>query len=215
MFRRHQLAIRNSPTLRFISVALVGGLVAASANGCSDPEKSISRVAFDSQIQPGTHKSTECGQTGTWFTIGSFGNPVLGRVNPDDPESPLKDPVVPIDDGAADQQGTVAVSCSVTPEGEGFKVAAHAELSGATGGAVTLQGHFNKTGDQPGIIVALTRRGETFTDTNCVARFDTVLGHAVAAGRVWAQVECPNAENPGAQKVCESKAQFRFENCAQ
>ena len=215
MFRRHQLSVRNSPTLRFISVAFVCGLVAASANGCSDPEKAVSRVAFDSTVQPGTHKSTECGKTGTWFTIGSFGNPALGRTNPDDPESPLKDPVVPIDDGAADQQGTVAVSCSVTPEGEGFHVAAHAELTGATGGAVTLQGHFNKTGDQPGITVALTKSGETFTDTNCTAKFDTLLGHAVAAGRVWAEVDCANAERPSAQQICASHAHFRFENCAQ
>lgn len=215
MFRRHQLAVSNSPTLRLISVAFVAGLVAVSINGCSDPEKAVSRVAFESQIQPGTHKSTECGQTGEWFHIGSFGNPALGRKVPTDPESPLIDPVVPIEDGAADQQGTVAASCSVTPEGEGFHVAAHAELSGATGGAVTLQGHFNKTGDQPAITVALTRRGVTFTDVNCTARFDTVLGHAVAAGRVWAQVDCPNAENPGAQQICASSAQFRFENCAQ
>jgi hypothetical protein len=209
MFRRHQLS------LRFMSLAFVAGVVAMSANGCSDPEKAVSRVAFDSQIQPGTHKSTECGQTGTWFTIGSFGNPALGRTDPANPESPLKDPVVPIDDGAPNQQGTVAVSCSVTPEGEGFHVAAHAELTGATGGAVTLQGHFNKTGDQPDIIVALTKRGVTFTDSHCTATFDTSLGHAVAAGRVWAQVECPNSENPGAQQICASKAQFRFENCAQ
>jgi hypothetical protein len=215
MFRRHQLAVRNSPTLRFISVAFVAGVVGVSAYGCSDPAKATSRVAFDSQVQPGTHKSTECGQTGEWFTIGSFGNPALGRTNPDDPNSPLKDPVVPIDDGAADQQGTVAVSCSVTAEGDGFKVAAHAELSGATGGAVTLQGHFNKAGDQPDITVALTKRGETFTDSHCVARFDTLLGHAVAAGRVWAYVDCPNAENSGAQQICASHAQFRFENCAQ
>jgi hypothetical protein len=215
MFRRHQLAVRNSPPLRFISVAFVAGLVAVSANGCSDPAKATPRVAFDSQVQPGTHKSTECGQTGPWFSIGSFGNPALGRVNDADPTSPLKDPVVPIDDGAADQQGTVAVSCSVTPDGDGFRVAAHAELTGATGGAVTLQGHFNKAGDQPGIVVALTRRGETFTDNNCVARFDTVLGHAVAAGRVWALVDCPNAENSGAQQTCASHAQFRFENCTQ
>ena len=215
MFRRHQLSVRNSPALRFISVAFAAGLVAVSTNGCSEDEKATSRVAFDSRVQPGTHKSADCGQTGTWFTIGTFGNPALGRTNPADPESPLIDPVIPIDDGAADQQGTVVVSCSVTPEGEGFKVAAHAELTGATGGAVTLQGHFNKTGDQPDIIVALTKRGETFTDTKCVARFDTLLGHSVAAGRVWAQVDCPNAENPGAQKTCESHAQFRFENCAQ
>ncbi len=217
MFRRHQLSVtvRNSPTLRFMSVAFVASVIVASANGCSEDEKAVSRVAFESKVQPGTHKSTECGQTGTWFTIGSFGNPVLGRVNPDDPESPLKDPVVPIEDGAADQQGTVAVSCSVTPDGDGFRVATNAVLTGATGGSVTIEGRFTKTGEQTGVRVALTKRGVTFAENNCVATFDTSLGHAVAAGRVWAQVKCANAENPGAQQICASEAQFRFENCAQ
>ncbi len=209
MFRRHQLS------LRFMSLAFVAGVVAMSANGCSDPENAVSRVAFESLIQPGTHKPSECGQTGTWFTIGRFGTPRLGRTDPNNPESPLIDPVVPIEDGAPDQQGTVVASCSITPEGEGFRVAAHAELSGATGGAVTIQGHFNKTGDQPDITVALTKRAVTFTDSHCTAKFDTLLGHAVASGRVWAQVDCPNAENPGAQQICASSAQFRFENCAQ
>src|SRR6476469_5254186 len=92
MFRRQ---------LRFtsvVSVTLVTGLIVATANGCSDDKQATPRVAFESTVSPGTHKSADCGKTGTWFTIGSFGNPALGRVNPDDPESPLKDPVVPIDD---------------------------------------------------------------------------------------------------------------------
>jgi hypothetical protein len=204
MFRRHHLCF-----------AVIAGVVALSANGCSDPEQATPRITFDSQVFPGTHKSTECGKTGTWFTIGSFGNPALGRTNPMDPESPLIDPVKPVDDGAEDQQGVAVVSCSVVEEGDGYKVQAHAELTGATGGAVTIVGHFGKAGDQPEISVSLTKRGETFKDDHCTARFDTTLGHAVAAGRVWAQVECANAEYASAQQICASKAQFRFENCSQ
>ncbi|MDB4935997.1 MAG: hypothetical protein JWP87_2969 [Labilithrix sp.] len=214
MFRRHHLSA-SLRSVRFASVVLVTGLVAASANGCSDPEQATPRVAFDSSVFPGKHPATGCGKTGTWFTIGNFGNPALGRMNPADPESPLIDPVVPIDDGAADQQGTVSISCSVAEDGDGFQVKAHAELTGATGGAVTISGRFTKDGDQPDITVALTTHGETFTDAHCTASFDKTLGHAVAAGRVWAQVVCPNAEYQSAQQICESKAQFRFENCAQ
>jgi hypothetical protein len=211
MFRRHQL----SANLRFASVAFVTAIVAASANGCSDPEQATPRITFESQVFPGTHKSTECGKTGTWFTIGSFGNPARGRVNPEDPESPFIEPVKPVDDGGEDQQGVAVVSCSVTEDGDGFQVKAHAELTGATGGAVTITGRFTKAGDQPDISVALTKRGETFTDQHCTARYDTVAGQTVAAGRVWASVECANAEFPSAQQICASKAQFRFENCAQ
>lgn len=208
MFRHHSFAVRG-----ICSLALVTGIV--SAAGCSDDPQATPRVTFDSQVTPGTHSSKECGKTGTWFQIGSFGNPALGRKDPADPESELIDPVRPVEDGAADQQGNVTISCSVTEKGDGFDVRATAQLTGATGGAVTITGFFRPTGDQSDITVALTKRGETFTDSKCVARYDTQLGHAVAAGRVWAQVECANAEYASAQQICKSTAQFRFENCSQ
>lgn len=209
MLRRHHLF---ASLVRAIPVALLIGVV---SGGCSDPAQATPRVTFDSSVFPGTHKSSECGKTGTWFTIGSFGNPALGRKEPANPDSPLIDPVRPVDDGAADQQGTASISCSVTPDGDGFQVKAHAELTGATGGAVTIVGRMTPSGDQTGISVALTKRGETFTDQNCTARFDTTAGQAVAAGRVWASVDCANAEYSSAQQICASKAQFRFENCSQ
>jgi hypothetical protein len=120
-----------------------------------------------------------------------------------------------VEDGASEQQGTVAITCSVTEKGDGFDVRASAQLTGATGGYVTISGLFRPSGDQPDITVYLTKRGEAFSDSKCVARFDTLAGHGVASGRVWANVECPNAANPSAQQICKSTAQFRFENCAQ
>lgn len=209
MFRRHH----SFATRGICSLALVTGIAAV---GCSDDPQATPRVTFDSEIGPGTHSPTECGKPGgTWLQIGSFGNPALGRVDPANPESDLIEPVRPVDDGASDQQGTVSISCSVTTKDDGFDVRATAQLTGATGGAVTITGFFRPTGDQPDITMALTRRGETFSDSKCVARFDTQLGHAVATGRVWASIECPNAEYPSAQQICRSKAQFRFENCSQ
>lgn len=153
--------------------------------------------------------------TGTWFTIGSFGNTALGRVDPNDPNSPLKDPVRPVDDGATDQNGTVAVTCSVKPSGGGFAVAAHAELTGAKGGAVTMTGTFQPSGSNPSIALALTKQGATFSANDCVGTFDSALGQAVAAGRIWVSVECANATQPAAQQTCRARAQLRFENCAQ
>jgi hypothetical protein len=195
-----------------VYLALLAALAAAS---CSEDVQATPRVTFSSEVLPGTHTAKECGKTGPWLEIGSFGNPALGRKVPTDPESPLIDPVRPVDDGAADQQGTVSVTCSVTEKGDGFDVRASAQLTGATGGSVTIAGLFRPSGDQPDISVALTRRGETFSDTKCVARFDTLAQQGVAAGRVWANVECPNAEYPSAQQICKSTAEFRFENCAQ
>jgi hypothetical protein len=207
MFRsKHLLASLGS------ALVLVLSLVAA---GCADDEVSTPRVTFESDIKAGTHTVQECGQSGIFLVIGSFGNPALGREDPANPESPLKDPVRPVEDGAPEQQGSVALTCSVTSAGDGFNVAASAQLTGATGGSVTITGVIKPNVDNPNITMSLTRKGETFSDKNCTVRFDTVVGHAVAGGRLWASIDCPNAERPSAQQICATHAQFRFENCAQ
>ena len=206
MFRRHHFFVS-------LSVALVTGILSW---GCKKDTQATPRVTFESEIQAGSHTVKDCGQSGIWLTIGSFGNPALGRMDPANPDSPLIDPVRPIDDGAQDQQGTVSVTCSVTGAGSGFDVAAHAELTGATGGAVTITGHFEPTGDQMNITAAISaKQGQTFTDRGCIATFDSTVGQSVAAGRVWATLDCPNAANAGAQQTCKTHAQFRFENCTQ
>lgn len=205
MFRRHQL----------LAVALLSVATAALSSGCSEDEVSTPRVTFDSDISPGSNPSKECPQTGTWLTVGNFGNPALGRTNPADPESPLVEPVRPVDDGADEQQGKVSLNCSVRESGDGFDVAASVELTGATGGAVTVAGRFTPQGDQANITLSLSRRGQTYRATDCVARYDTVAGHGVAAGRVWASITCAKAEDRSSQTTCQTRAQIRLENCAQ
>ena len=37
----------------------------------------------------------------------------------------------------------------------------------------------------------------------------------VAAGRVWGQLDCPNANRQDTGASCQALAQFRFENCTQ
>ncbi len=197
----------------FVAASVVFG--ALVLGGCSDDVQATPRVVFESQISPGTHSPKDCGKIGTWFDIGSFGNPASGYKVTDDPKSGLVEPARPVDDGAADQQGTVSIACSVTPKGDGFDVRASAQLSGATGGAMTISGLFRPTGDQNDITVSLSKRGETFTDLKCVARFSPDAGQGVAAGRIWATVECANAEYEDTKQICKSSSQFRFENCAQ
>ena len=206
MFRRQHLLVS-------LSVALVTSILVV---GCKDDQQATPRVTFDSSIKAGSHSTTECAQTGTWLTIGSFGNPALGRENPDDPESPLKDPVRPVDDGGEDQQGTVSVSCSVVESGDGFDVAAQAQLTGATGGAVTVTGHVLRGADSPGLSVVMSRKGESYSGTNnCTMTFSTAAGHGVAGGRIWGLVDCPDAEAPSQQRTCATHAELRFENCTQ
>ncbi|MDB4946538.1 MAG: hypothetical protein JWP97_6072 [Labilithrix sp.] len=195
-----------------LGAALVTSVLAA---GCGDDTQATPRVIFDSQVTPGTHTTTECAQTGTWFTIGNFGNPAAGRSNPADPNSPLLVPPVPVDDGGEDQQGTVTITCNVKESGDQFDVAATAQLTGAFGGAVTIAGKINRGTDSPDVTMNVTRKGETYSSRACTVSFDTSLNHAVAAGRIWANITCPDAEAPSQQKVCRSSAQFRFENCGQ
>lgn len=204
MFRRQHLLVS-------LSVALVTGALTA---GCKDDVQATPRVTFTSRIGKGKHSPKECAQDGTWFEIGSFGNPGAGLENPDDPASPLKDPVRPVEDGAADQQGTVSISCSVVEAGDGFDVALQAVLTGATGGAMTLTGHLLRAVESKGITLALTRKGETYTSNGCVVTFNTAVGHAIAAGRVWATIDCADAEAPSQQRICATHADFRFENCS-
>ena len=204
MFRRHHL----------FAIVCFGLVIGAASVGCSDPAQATPRVAFDSQVLPGMHPPAMCGKTSTWFTIGSFGNPQLGHMN-GDPAAPLIDPVRPVDDGAADQQGSVSLSCSVTAEGDGFQVKATAQLTGATGGSVSMFGHVGTAGESPNVTVNLTKLGETFKSDACVVTYDTVAGQAVAAGRIWATVDCADANNVQSQQLCKSHVQIRLENCTQ
>ncbi len=186
-----------------LPIALSFVFVTAGMIGCSDDTPPKPRVTFDSFIEPGTHTTKDCPENNRWFQIGLFGNPNAGQ------------PVTPIDDGASDQQGTASVSCSVRETGDSFDVRATAYLSGATGGSVTIIGLFKATGDQTGIAVSMTKEGRTYTQADCVAKYDTQIGQGVAPGRVWASIICADAEAESLQRICKTSAQFRFENCGQ
>ena len=204
MFRRQHVLVS-------LSVAFVASVLA-----CSSDTQATPRLIFDSTVTPGSHTSTQCGQTGTWLTIGSFGNPALGRVNTQDPNSDLVSPPVPVDDGSDFDQGTVSETCTVKTSGDNFEIAVHGELTGATGGAVTITGIIpNGTTSDATVTMNVTRKGQTFSSQKCIVSFDATLGHAVAAGRVWANIDCPDATQATAQQTCDAKAQFRFENCGQ
>jgi hypothetical protein len=202
MFRRHHAVVLGLATV----------LVPVLTQGCSDDTPANPRVTFDSAIAPGTHSSTECPETGLWFKIGSFGNPAAGQ----GPDGKPLDPVRPIDNGGSDQQGTASVTCSVTPEGDGFHIAATATLDNAAdnSGSFRIEGHMTATGDQSNLDVGITKEGRTYTQHDCTAKYTTAL-QTVAAGRAWAELDCPNAENQSLQRICSVTGEFRFENCAQ
>src|SRR6476659_86765 len=64
------------------------------------------------------------------------------------------------------------VTCSVTPEGDGFHVSATATLTGAGGGALFIDGHFTASGNQENISATFTsneRGSYVETDHKCTA----------------------------------------------
>lgn len=179
--------------------------IVLSAPGCSDDTPATPRVTLSADVSKGTYTTAECPDSNPAFlTIGSFGNP----------NAVPAEQVRPIDDGAADQQGTVSISCSVVPTNDGFTVRATANLTGATGGAFRVEGFFKPGQDNSDITISLSHGGTTYSQNNCTASFTEAL-QTVAAGRVWAVVTCDAAQAPGLQRTCETSTQFRFENCGQ
>jgi hypothetical protein len=174
------------------------------ASACSDPEPATPQVIFDGRFEKG---STNCTEVGGAFTIGDFGNQAV------EPKIPVR----PVQDGASEQQGSVSISCSVTPAGnEEFNVSASVQLSGATGGLFRVTGKFKAGAENTAsaVFARTARASYTQDDGKCTVVF-TPPYQGVAAGRVWGEISCPNAEDKTAQVTCVGKAQFRFENCAQ
>jgi len=197
MFRRHHAIVA---TFCLPVVALLSA-------GCEDEEKATPQIIFDGRLERGS--GTNCKDVGELFVVGDFGNQAV------EPKIPSK----AIKDGEAFDQGTVSVSCSVTSAGaDEFNVSGTVALSGATGGLFTINGKFKATGEQTGVSAIFSSRKTSNTyqqnDGACVVRYTTPF-QGVAAGRVWGEISCPQAENAGAQTSCEGVAQFRFENCAQ
>ena len=187
--------------------ALVAVIVLSTATvlgaGCSDNTQQPPRITFTSEITRGTHSAADCPENTPWLMIGSFGNPA-------DPTQP----VTPVDTGASFGQGTASVDCSVTAAGGGFDIKATASLTGAQGGAFTIQGHVTATGDQPNQSITTSYDQRPYTEQDCTVTFAST-GEAVAAGRIWADFDCPNSADASLQRTCETKGTFRFENCAQ
>lgn len=206
--------MRQSHFVKHVVVALFVGSAMAASTACSDPEPAIPQVAFESTVTAGQNPSVGCPLTGTWFNVGSFGNLAAAAAEGREPREDEKPKPSP--NGTTEQQGQVEVSCSVTAAGDGFNVTAFTKLSGPNGGAFTVSGVFKPSGDQANISASFSRAGQSgaYKQNGCTVRY-VGPNQGVAAGRVWGEITCPKVEEPGAQRVCEAKAQFRFENCAQ
>jgi hypothetical protein len=201
---------------RAIAVFVAFPLALATTPGCSDDNKATPQVIVtDATITHGSHTSAECHEDGPLFVNGAIGD--MGNPSATPPTA-----ATPVADGQPFGQGTVSVACSVTAAGaDSFNVTASVLLSGATGGLLRIDGVFKTTGDQTGIHAQFandqTKNTYDEGDHNCTVRYTTPF-QGVAAGRVWGDITCPNANITTAQAtpvVCQASAEFRFENCEQ
>lgn len=192
-------------------LATLAVLAAATlpAAGCSDPEPARAQVILTSSINPGSNPPSGCPESGTWFDIGSFGNPAS-------PVEAEQKPRAVLDGDTDPSGGQAALTCAVTLAPDGFNVKGTARLTGGNGGAFTIQGLFKAEGEQTGISATFAKvgRSDPYIGSDCTVRY-TSPTQGVAAGRVWGEVTCPAATAAGVARTCETVATFRFENCVQ
>ena len=125
--------------------------------------------------------------------------------------------------------GTIVLTCSVKAASGGFNVAIEADNNSMVtgqGGSLRIEGTVNSSGKGSNITVSLNAGGTgTYTESDCTITpsfSNMTLGLPpappnVAAGRIWGNVNCPNAaatEN-GSQTFCVASADFVFENCSE
>lgn len=197
-------------SLKYVSILIpLTGLILLATPACSSDTAATPRVELASYLgagtQAGVNDSTVCSfaADSTWILIG-------------DPTNQTS-----VSDGDTDPAtgNAVSVTCSVYPETDGFHVDANAKLG--VQGAVTISGHFTaNTGDSSLVlsnIEADFSRADTgsFTESNCTATYTSNPQYeGVAAGRIWADIDCPTATYASQSKTCEGKATFKFENCS-
>ena len=133
-----------------------------------------------------------------------------------------------VQDGGNNGTGNVAVTCKVTPSGNGFDIDLSIDQNGAQGASITIsspagQGAVTTSGATTGITATFTSvdNGGPYSSNNCTLTFayqgqPVPVSPPVAAGRIWGHVSCPVAQlggQPG--KQCDAEADFLFEQCQQ
>jgi hypothetical protein len=189
---------------RVLISAIAIGLASASWLGCSSDPGPTPRVALNSQLGSSTaHPQDVCKQSSAaWIVIGAVGD-----------QATAGSPTVPVNSGDAWNGHTVtATTCSVGADGDGFQVDVAVTLD--TVGSFTVHGHFTTTGPIPGV-QGIFQRSDTgsFSQNDCNVTFPRPE-MTVAPGRVWGQIDCPDASFPAQNRICHASAEFRFENCS-
>lgn len=185
---------------RFMAAAASTALVSLVACSSGPPPLPLAYVnsTFDG---PGTSGAACSFSPGVWIQI---------KNAPSAPDDAVQT------GGTTDKGASVTVSCSVHANADGsFAVTATATLGGLGGGGLTVSGTFTSMGTQMNIHGVFTRGDTgTYEENDCTVAYDQT-GMGIAAGRVWADLTCPNETRSGESmpESCSAQAQFKFENC--
>ena len=197
--------------LKRVSILVpLAGYFLCAVPACSSDDPSTPRVLLTSVLGAGNqadvNDQTKCqlAPGNSWVTIG-------------DPYNQTS-----VYDGDQNNGNTVGVTCKVYPETDGFHVEATAKNGNQ--GAVTIVGHFlpntpSVSADSPITnISASFARADTgnFNQSDCTVTYtDNNQYMGVAAGRVWANIDCEKATYSTQGRTCDVSAMFKFENCQQ
>ena len=142
-------------------------------------------------------------------------------------------PTTVVDQGSTGS-GTACIDCTVHPEGAGFDIALSLSVAGDPGGSVTITSPQGagavSTSGGAGITASFYDSTDPgpFSSSSCTITF-TYMGQpvpvspAVAAGRIWGHIDCPDATESGqtaigpdggaTARACAASADFLFEQC--
>jgi len=199
-----------------LTLEACGGSATSGAGGSPDGGASAASPpdAFvEATMGPGAGPGGSCALTSPQSVL-SIGSTGAGR--------PMT-----VADGQSQNGHTAQVSCSVAAAGSGFDVKLHAAIDGGGGFDVSSPAGAGAVTETGGQGISVTWQDPvlgTAREDDCSLAFtyagDAVpASPAVAPGRIWAHVSCPNAAvSPSSGTMagtCDGEADFLFENCTQ
>lgn len=157
------------------------------ASSSQGGQPAIPRVIVTSSITSGANGPEVCTVPDqSWLAIGTYGGGGGGG-----------SAARAVNSGEDEAGDRVDASCSVVPEGDG-SYRMQGTVTRARAGTLRVVGVFRpENAPQKGITVELIRPDlGTFTQTDCVARYDVNPAAGITDGRAWFRVSCPHVKSP-------------------
>jgi hypothetical protein len=134
--------------------------------------------------------------------------------------------------GTAPRLSAVQIGCSVHPQGSSYavnlQISQDTDVQGTGSMSLTVMGVVDPTAGATMDVLGevSTNQGDEYISGTCSVTFSTPGAGAsppsapVAAGRIWAHLSCPAAQNAAivvgtGPETCDAEADFIFENCGQ